>query len=69
MNALTPSPALLCKLGSIIVHADEMTSPDGHEFDRAAFSALLADPEVREWIEHMETLAMVPVKRRKRTAK
>lgn len=69
MNALTPSPALLAKLGSIIVHADEAASVHGHEFDRVAFRALLADPEVREWIEHMETLAMVPVKRNKPTAK
>lgn len=69
MNPLTPSPALLCKLGSLIVHADEAHGLDGHMFDWTAFNALLVDPEVREWIEHMEMLAMVPVKRNKGAGK
>lgn len=64
MNMLTPSPALLCKLGSIAVHADELTSDDGHQFDRVALQSLIADPEVREWIAAMGAAAMVPVKRK-----
>lgn len=56
-----PSLALLCKLGSIIVHAEEFMQPGGHDFDRTAMETLLADPEVRAWIDAMG--AMLPLKR------
>jgi hypothetical protein len=58
-----PSVALLCKLGSIVVHADEATSKDGHPFDMAAVKGLLDDPEVREWLKQMDELSMLPKKR------
>jgi hypothetical protein len=57
---LKPSPALLCKLGSIAVHAQEMLSPGGHQFDRAALESLFADADVRAWIAEMDDAAMVP---------
>jgi hypothetical protein len=63
-NPMQPSPALLCKLGSIAVHAEELASPDGHPFDRAALSSLLHDAEVCEWIGQMAAMAMVPRMRR-----
>ena len=63
MDVLKPSTALLCKLGSIIVHADELTSPTGHHFDREALRALLTEKEVAQWIEGMSKLALVPLKR------
>lgn len=63
MNPLQPSPQLLCKLGSAIVHADEMSGPHGHEFDKVAFQQVLNDPEVKAWIEAMTKMAMLPVKR------
>lgn len=59
---LAPSLALLMKLGSIAVHADEMLSTDGHEFDRVALKSLLTDPEVVAWIKKMGEL--LPRKRR-----
>jgi hypothetical protein len=62
-DVLKPSSALLCKLGSIIVHADELMSPFGHQFDREALRPLLADPEVAEWIAGMGELALIPLKR------
>lgn len=62
-NPLQPSPGLLCKLGSIAIHADELHSNDGHSFDKLALDTLLSDPEVIEWLSQMETLAMVPKKR------
>lgn len=62
-DVLQPSATLLCKLGSIIVHADEMLSPFGHSFDREALKALLGDPEVAAWIAGMGELALVPLKR------
>lgn len=55
--------SLLIKLGSCIVHADELLSPQGHEFDRSAFISVLADPEVQAWLASMERLALVPLKR------
>lgn len=65
IRPLEPSPALLCKLGSIAVHCEELLSPHGHEFDRAALGTLFADHEVRTWLFQMDALAMLPVKRNK----
>ena len=61
---LSPDPALLCKLGSIVVHADEMMSDDGHHYDRLALQQLLNDPDVKHWIDLMSMAAMVPRKRK-----
>lgn len=61
MNTLNPPLALLAKLGSIIVHAEEMIGPNAHEFDLAAFKQLLNDDDVQKWLEAMGPL--VPVKR------
>ena len=63
-DPLKPSPALLCKLGSIIVHADELAHPGGHAFDLIAWNQLLGDPEVAAWIKAMDGMAMIPKKRR-----
>jgi len=62
-DPLDPGATLLCKLGSIIVHAEELLSADGHPFDRHALETLLADPDVREWRERMDAMALLPVKR------
>lgn len=66
MTALKPSASLLAKLGSIAVHAEEFIEPRGHEFDRKALETLLKDPEIREWLNDMTLLAMVPVRRTRR---
>lgn len=66
-DPLIPSPALLCKLGSIIVHADELLSDDGHPFDRAALQSLADDRDVRAWLAAMQSMALVPIKRKKPT--
>jgi len=57
----TPSLQLLSKLGSIVVHADEATSPGSHEFDRVDLRALIDDPDVQDWLKQMGPL--VPRKR------
>ena len=44
---------LLCKLGSIVVHTEEMLSAKGHHFDLTALKGLLADPEVVAWVKSM----------------
>jgi vacuolar-type H+-ATPase subunit C/Vma6 len=63
MDPLNPNAALLVKLGSIAVHAEEITSPNGHDFDKAALDALLANEDVIEWREAMDALGLLPVKR------
>jgi hypothetical protein len=46
-----------------MVHADEFLSPDGHPFDKRAFDGLINDPEIKEWIEAMNEMALLPRKR------
>lgn len=60
-DPLKPDVTLLIKLGSIIVHTEELWSPGGHEFDKIAAETLLKDPEIRDWIEAMG--AFLPLKR------
>jgi hypothetical protein len=58
-----PPISLLCKLGSIAVHADELTSPHGHKFDESALRSLLDDAEVKAWLHQMNGAALIPRKR------
>lgn len=62
-DPLSPTPALLAKLGSVIVHAEELLSPGGHEFDKLTMVAVIGDAEVQEWLRAMGALAMLPAKR------
>ena len=61
-DPLKPSPALLCKLGSILVHAEELISPTGHPFDAEAMRTTW-DFDVCEWMKQMDKMGMLPVKR------
>jgi hypothetical protein len=63
MNPLKPSATLLCKLGSIVVHTEEMLSDKGHHFDLEALKAVLTDREVEEWMLAMQKMALLPEKR------
>lgn len=56
---------LAVKLGSIIVHADEITEPGAHDFDRIAIRTLVDDPEVQSWLRSFPP-AMLPLKRNAR---
>jgi hypothetical protein len=63
-----PSGTLLVKLGSIAVHADELTdkTPNalrGHAHDAATIKSLMSDPEIVQWMSEMQKLAFLPVKR------
>lgn len=67
-DPLNPGPSLLSKLGSIAVHADELTDMTvdairGHEIDKITIKGLISDPEVSEWLTAMRKMAMLPVKR------
>lgn len=48
------------KLGSIMVHADEIIAPHGHTFDRIALQQLLTDPDIQAWRKAMDAMAMLP---------
>ena len=65
-DPLKPSLSLLSKLGSIAVHAQEMFSEagrnfDAYDFDRQAILGLLTDAELQQWIKEMGVY--LPVKR------
>lgn len=60
---LKPEATLLCKLGSIVIHAEEMLSNKGHSFDVKALKGLLEDEEVQEWLKEMDRLVLLPKKR------
>lgn len=62
-DPLKPNAGLLCKLGSLVVHVDEAIRPGGHELDVAAMKGILRDPEVIAWLDDMDGLALLPVKR------
>jgi hypothetical protein len=51
------------KLASIAVHVEEMFSSDGHDFDRKAIEGLLADPEVRAFLDDPDNEVFLPRKR------
>lgn len=55
-DPMKPGATLLVKLGSIVVHADEATGPDGHAFDVTTIQSLISDPEVAQWIADMGVL-------------
>lgn len=56
---------LAIKLASLVVHADEYTSPHAHPFDGDAIRALLADADVQAWLAGFDP-ALLPVKREAR---
>ena len=60
---LKPTCSVLCKLGSIAVHVQEMLSAKGHHFDKLALESLMMDKEVTDWLYDMDKLAMLPKKR------
>ena len=62
-EALRPGMSLLCKLGSALVHAEELAGPGGHEFDSVALAQAMADPEVTDWLAAMRRMALLPLKR------
>ena len=62
-DMMKPPLALLVKLGSIAVHAEEILSPHAHQFDIDAIKTLLDDADVREWLDQMGKAAFLPVKR------
>lgn len=67
VKTLTMSQGI--KLASIAVHAEEMLSIGGHDFDRQAILGLLQDPEVRAILDAKENAVFLPVKRTNKKTK
>jgi hypothetical protein len=63
INAQAPSIGLLVKLGSLIVHYQEMNSAKGHAYDKSAIETLEKDAEVVWWLSVMTSAGFLPVKR------
>ena len=61
-EAMKPSPILLAKLGAMVIHASEVVDPAGCTFDHESFHRLLKDEEVKEWLEKMGKLSLIPRK-------
>lgn len=56
--------AAAAKVGSILVHVEEVIETDGgHPFDIMAMQALLSDRQVQAFIGQLRAYALVPVKR------
>lgn len=62
-DPLRPSMILLAKLGSIIVHYEELSSPNGNEIDKMALRMLSGNADIIEWMRAMRELALIPEKR------
>jgi hypothetical protein len=62
-DMLNPTPQLLIKVGSLVVHYQEWTSGSGHPHDKIAIDTLEQDPEVIDWFAQMTKAAFLPVKR------
>lgn len=62
-SPLQPSPAVLSALGSIVVHVEELISPEGHAFDRLELQKLLDSTTVKDWMVEMRKLSLIPLKR------
>lgn len=59
-EAMKPKITILVKLGSLAIHIEEVLSPNGHVFDKAAIQTLLDDPEVKEWLMLMDKMSFLP---------
>jgi hypothetical protein len=55
--------SLTIKLASIAVHAEEFFSPRGHPMDQEAIRGLLADSEVRSFLDDKKNAVLLPLKR------
>jgi hypothetical protein len=62
-NPLAPDVQTLVLLGSALIHAEEYMSENGHDVDKIAFDDVMNNPKVKAWVEQMNGLAMLPLKR------
>ena len=58
-ETLKPSISILCKLGSLAIHDLEFNGPNRDALDLIAAKQILTDPEVVEWLEQMQKIALI----------
>lgn len=63
MDIKNPGLNILCTLGSIAIHVEELLSPAGHAFDKVALETCLNNPDLKTWLKEMDKLALLPKKR------
>jgi hypothetical protein len=63
MSLPTPTPAVAVALASLAVHAQEALGPNGHAFDLTAMEGCLNAPGVREYLDQLGELGLLPVTR------
>ena len=61
-DPLKPDATLLIKLGSLLVHYEEFIETE-EPLDMEAAQMLTDDPDVVEWRDQMNKLALLPLKR------
>lgn len=62
-NTVEPMLAFDVKLASILVHIQELLSPDGQEADKQAILGLLQDQEIIDYLNSFDP-ALLPLKRK-----
>lgn len=62
MSIPLPDAGVAVALASIAVHAEECMET-GHQFDALAIQGAMQAPGVREYIDQLDQLALVPRKR------
>lgn len=64
MSDLQPSVSVGILLASLAVHVEELMSPTGNaEFDGVAIRGILANPEVKAYLDTLRPLSLLPEKR------
>lgn len=63
------SPIQAIKFAAIAVHAEELLSPAGHDFDRHALQGLLNDADVRAVLDDPANTVYLPLKEDAMTAR
>lgn len=58
-----PTEAVAIRMASALIHADEFMSPHGHEFDLEAFRRVFDDPDVSAYLQELDALALLPLRR------
>jgi hypothetical protein len=60
-GTVTVDAGALIAMGSAVIHAEELASPQGHGFDKVAFDT--AVQQARPLLDEMDQKALLPVRR------
>lgn len=63
MSLPQSTPEVGIALASAVIHAQERLDPGGTPEDETVFRAILTQPDVRAYLEQLDGLALLPVRR------